>query len=108
MEFIFLQIVFISFYILKSPKIAKSNFGAKLLFQTSVIYSNFLAGRAEELFPDPLKFKPERWLNTGNNEIHPYASIPFGLGPRMCIGELRLRIIIQLSLEYPFLFDSCY
>lgn len=65
-------------------------------FQTSVIYSNFLAGRASELFPNPLEFKPERWLDTDKNGIHPYASIPFGLGPRMCIGEFHGNFIIMV------------
>ena len=56
-------------------------------FKTKIRYSNFLAGHSEELFTDPLKFKPERWLNKDKNEIHPYASIPFGMGRRMCTGK---------------------
>ena len=40
-----------------------------------------------EVVKFPLEFKPERWLNDDLGKIHPFASIPFGVGTRMCIGE---------------------
>ena len=40
--------------------------------------------RDPELWTDPLQFKPERFINPSH---HPYAYIPFGAGPRVCIGE---------------------
>lgn len=51
------------------------------------MYSNYLSGRSEKLFKFPLEFRPERWLNDDLGKIHPFASIPFGVGTRMCIGE---------------------
>ena len=65
------------------------------------MYSNYLSGRSEKLFKFPLEFKPERWLNDDLGKIHPFASLPFGVGPRMCIGELFLlqgsRLTFQLA-----------
>ena len=37
----------------------------------------------DEHYKDAKKFDPDRWTR---DEISPYASIPFGIGPRMCWG----------------------
>ena len=42
-----------------------------------------LVHRRAELYPDPLAFRPERFLGT---RAGTYTWIPFGGGPRRCIG----------------------
>ncbi|GGR79723.1 cytochrome P450 [Deinococcus sedimenti] len=43
-----------------------------------------LLQRHAAFWPDPHAFVPERWLGGGRT---PEAFMPFGLGPRMCIGN---------------------
>ena len=41
----------------------------------------------EEYFPNPEEFQPERFLPENKQNIKPGTYLPFGVGPRMCIGE---------------------
>lgn len=38
-------------------------------------------------FPDPDRFDPERFNEENKKSINPYTFIPFGIGPRGCIGS---------------------
>jgi len=47
--------------------------------------SQYLLHRDGRFFPEPDRFKPDRFL--ADNKAHQFAYFPFGIGPRRCIGE---------------------
>jgi cytochrome P450 len=56
--------------------------------RTIVITSQYLIHRDERFWPNPLEFRPERWLDEKAKEERPkFAYFPFGGGGRICIGD---------------------
>ena len=51
---------------------------------TMVIISPWLLHRRSDSWPDPLAFRPERFLDPGAGRS---GYLPFGQGPRLCIGR---------------------
>ncbi len=50
-------------------------------------FSQYIMGRTEAYFPDPLRFEPERFTPEAKAARHKYTYFPFGGGSRQCIGE---------------------
>jgi cytochrome P450 len=61
-----------------------------------VLYSPYVTQRLPELWPDPLAFTPDRWLD--DDVAPPYSYVPFGGGPRRCIGFAFALLEIKAAL----------
>ncbi|XP_019645052.1 PREDICTED: cytochrome P450 3A8-like [Branchiostoma belcheri] len=63
-----------------------------------------------ELWPEPEKFKPERFSKEAQESRDPYAFMPFGSGPRSCLGMrlamLEIKLALARTLE-KFRFVTC-
>ncbi|XP_059055547.1 cytochrome P450 6l1-like [Achroia grisella] len=61
-------------------------------------------------YPKPEVFNPDRFLDNNNSNAHSFAYLPFGTGPRRCIGEqLSLQIVrrITSSILKQFEIEPC-
>ena len=63
--------------------------------RTRVILSAFMLNRLPDLYPDPDRFKPERWASIRPSAFE-YAS--FSAGPRICPGQWFGLNLLKLSL----------
>ncbi|XP_036672863.3 probable cytochrome P450 6d5 [Drosophila suzukii] len=50
-----------------------------------------------EYFPDPLSYQPERYLDE-NKDFNQAAYMPFGEGPRMCIGARMGKVNVKIAI----------
>jgi cytochrome P450 len=66
---------------------------------TWILMSPYITHRIPELFPEPYRFRPERWLS-----IHPsaYEFMPFSAGPRYCIGTSLALMQLKIALTILF------
>ncbi|MCP4203410.1 MAG: cytochrome P450, partial [bacterium] len=68
-----------------------------------VIVSPYATHRIEELFPDPLRFDPERFRPEAIEGRSQFAYIPFGAGHRFCVGqglaEVQTKVIASIICQ---------
>ncbi|KAK9540652.1 hypothetical protein VZT92_003092 [Zoarces viviparus] len=54
--------------------------------------------RDPELWPEPEEFKPDRFSKQNKQSINPYTYLPFGHGPRNCLGMRFALVLVKLAL----------
>jgi cytochrome P450 family 12 len=81
-----------------------------------MVLATHVMGVQDKYFERSSEFIPERWLkdNTDSScphskDSHPFAYLPFGFGPRMCVGRrfaeleievLTIRLIREFKMEW--------
>lgn len=78
--------------------------GFRLQKGWTVSMSPGLAHGDASVWTEPERFDPERWMpERAEHKRHPFAWIPFGGGPRKCLGEhfavLEMQIVLALLLR---------
>jgi len=61
-----------------------------------IILSPYVVHRRADFWEDPLAFQPERFAPGQTGKHHRFAYIPFGGGPRLCIGSHFAAVEAQL------------
>jgi cytochrome P450 len=71
---------------------------------STIAVSSYVMHRSAQNFPNPESFSPERFSPEHEAEIPRYAYLPFGAGPRICIGNmfamLEARLILATVLQH--------
>uniref|UniRef100_A0A8C4LX98 unspecific monooxygenase n=1 Tax=Equus asinus asinus TaxID=83772 RepID=A0A8C4LX98_EQUAS len=77
---------------------------------TVVMVPSFALHRDTELWPQPEEFHPERFSKENKDGINPYIYMPFGNGPRNCIGMrfalMNMKVAVVRVLQN-FSFKPC-
>lgn len=69
--------------------------------QVQLVFPTIVTGNMEEYVNKADQFLPERWLKSPGDSlyrIHPFASLPYGHGARMCLGRRFADLEIQILL----------
>ncbi|XP_044515873.1 cytochrome P450 3A4-like [Gracilinanus agilis] len=77
---------------------------------TVVMAPPYVLHRDPEYWPEPEEFRPERFSKENKESINPYVYLPFGAGPRNCIGMrfalMSMKVAVSRVLQ-EFSFRPC-
>ncbi len=77
--------------------------GQSIKAGTTVFISQYLLHRLPEIWQDPERFDPDRFLPSEVMKRSKFAYLPFGAGPRTCIGSgfamMEMQIILSLIYQ---------
>jgi cytochrome P450 len=72
--------------------------GYRIPAGATLFISPYVIHRRPDLWPDPERFDPGRFLPDAGRRIAPDAYLPFGIGARTCIGNLLTELIMRVAI----------
>ncbi|KAI8487134.1 hypothetical protein Bbelb_352040 [Branchiostoma belcheri] len=72
--------------------------GYKIPAGKTIIICPYVMGRDPKNFDNPEEFRPERWYRENSKNLKPFAWLPFGFGPRSCVGRRIAETEMHLAL----------
>ncbi|NWS73264.1 CP3AO protein, partial [Crotophaga sulcirostris] len=75
-----------------------------------VLIPSYVLHRDPGCWPEPEEFRPERFSKENKESIDPYTFLPFGAGPRNCIGMRFALLVVKVAvvnLLQNFSFRTC-
>lgn len=72
--------------------------GYRVPARSNLMIIPYLLHRDERWWDDPLTFNPDRWTPEMESALPKYAYMPFGGGPRICIGNSFAKMEAELLL----------
>ncbi|XP_053683281.1 cytochrome P450 9e2-like [Sabethes cyaneus] len=77
-------------------------FGTKFVIEKdqTIWIPNYAIHHDPKFYPNPQKFDPERFNESNRAKINPSTYLPFGVGPRNCIGSRLALMEVKLMLYY--------
>jgi cytochrome P450 len=82
-------------YLLRKPIVPTSLGRFELRKNDRVAVSAYITHHLSDLYPNPRRFTPDRWFSV---KPTPYEYLPFGAGPRACLGKLFAVAEIKFAL----------
>ncbi|NXN94593.1 CP3AO protein, partial [Rhinopomastus cyanomelas] len=75
-----------------------------------VVIPAYVLHRDPAYWPEPEEFRPERFSKENRESVDPYTFLPFGAGPRNCIGMRFALLVVKVAvvvLLQNFSFRTC-
>jgi hypothetical protein len=72
--------------------------GRRIPAGTRVLFSIFLTQRHPRWWPEPARFEPERFNRETTAPPAPFTYLPFGAGPRFCLGAVMAQVEMKVVL----------
>ncbi|PIK42887.1 putative cytochrome P450 3A24 [Apostichopus japonicus] len=110
-------------YSIRISETGAHHVGADRVCQDSVTVGDFHFEKGMDIFyniigihydpdywEDPEKFDPERFTKEATEKRHPFAYLPFGTGPRNCIGMRFALLVLKMAIVrmvQTFQFEPC-